>query len=227
MNQAADLYPKNIQMKGLTSEFDCYCRASHSGKAHKFLDRFYLSLGGEHNISNSLAVIGIGIELGIDLKIIKLALCQYQGTARRLEIKFKGKDALVLDDYAHHPTEIKATLAAARNLNFKRMVVIFQPHRYTRTKLLLEEFSGSFDLADCLILTDIYPAGELPIEGVSGESIYNKIKERWPGKTMYFLAKEKIKDFVLNNIQPQDLIITLGAGDIVKVADELVEELKR
>ncbi len=227
LNQAADIYPKNIQMKGLTSEFDCYYRISRSGKVHKFLGRFYLSLGGKHNISNSLAVIGIGIELGIDLKIIKLVLSQYQGAARRLEIKFKGKDVLVLDDYAHHPTEIMATLAAARNLNFKRMVVIFQPHRYTRTKLLLEEFSRSFDLADCLILTDIYPASEPPIEGVSGESIYNKIKERLPGKTMYFLAKEKIKDFVLNNIQPQDLIITLGAGDIVRVGDELVEELKR
>jgi UDP-N-acetylmuramate--alanine ligase len=227
LDQDADIYPKNIQMRGLTSEFDCYYRVPRLGKEHRFLDRFYLALGGKHNISNALSVIGIGIELGIDLKIIKLALSQYQGAARRLEIKFKGKDVLILDDYAHHPTEIKATLAAARNLDFKRMVVIFQPHRYTRTKLLLDEFSQSFDLTDCLILTDIYPASEPPIEGVSGESIYNKIKERLPGKTMYFLPKEKIKDFVLNNIQPQDLIITLGAGDIVKVNDELVEELKR
>jgi UDP-N-acetylmuramate--alanine ligase len=91
----------------------------------------------------------------------------------------------------------------------------------------LDEFSRSFDLADCLILTDIYPASESPIEGVSGESLYNKIKERLPEKPVYFLPKEKINDFVLNNLQPQDLIITLGAGDIVKVGDELVEELKR
>jgi UDP-N-acetylmuramate--alanine ligase len=133
---------------------------------------------------------------------------------------------MILDDYAHHPTEIKATLAAAQNLNFKRMIVVFQPHRYTRTKLLLEEFSRSFDLADCLILTDIYSAGESVIDGISGESIYNKIKERLPAKEIHFLAKDKIKDFLLDNMQPQDLIITLGAGDIVRVSDELVEELK-
>jgi UDP-N-acetylmuramate--alanine ligase len=227
LGEDADIYPQHIRMQGLTSEFDCYYRAHGSAKEHKFLDRFYLTLGGEHNISNCLAVIAIGMELGIDLKVIKLALSEYQGTARRLETRFRGKDVLILDDYAHHPTEIKATLRAARNLDAKRMVVIFQPHRYTRTKLLLDEFSQSFDLADCLILTDIYPASEPPIEGVSAEVLYNKIKERLPGKSIYFLPKEEISDFVLEHIQPRDLIITLGAGDIVKVGDELVAGLKR
>ena len=227
LGQEADIYPQNIRMKGLTCEFDCYYRIPHLGREHHFLDKFYLALGGRHNISNALAVIGIGMELGIDLKIIKQAFAQYQGAARRLEIKFEGQDILILDDYAHHPTEIKATLAAARNLNFKRMVVIFQPHRYTRTKLLLDEFSRSFELADCLILTDIYSASEPPIEGISGESLYNKIKECWPEKSIYFLPKEEISDFIIKDKQPQDLIITLGAGDIVRVGDELVERLKR
>jgi UDP-N-acetylmuramate--alanine ligase len=115
LSQDADIYPQNIKMRGLTSEFDCYYRIPRLGKEHHFLDKFHLSLGGKHNISNCLAAIGIGMELGIDLKVIKLALAQYQGAARRFEIRFEGKEVLILDDYAHHPTEIKATLAAARN----------------------------------------------------------------------------------------------------------------
>ena len=220
LKDSADIYPSNIQIKGLSSQFDCFYK-------NKFIDRFNLALGGEHNISNALSVIALGLELEIDLEVIKKTLSNYKGTHRRLEIKFNEKSYLVLDDYAHHPTEIKATLKAIRRLNYNRAIVIFQPHRYTRTKLLLDEFGQSFDLSDCIIVTDIYPANEPPQEGINGRAICDKIKEHSPHKEILFLPKEEIVPHILEIIEPGDLVITLGAGDIVKVCDELVEKLKR
>ena len=220
LKESAHIYPKNIEMKGLTSEFDCFYK-------NKFLARFYLALGGTHNVSNALAVIALGLELGIDLECIKKTLACYKGTRRRMEVKFSNNEYLLIDDYAHHPTEIKATLAAIKNLKSNRIIVVFQPHRYTRTKLLLEEFAHSFDLADYLILTDIYAASEPPLAGVTSRSIYDKVKEYAPNKQIDFLAKENIVGRLLEIIKPGDLVITLGAGDIVKTGDELAEELKR
>ncbi len=219
LKSGAHIYPKNIRIKGLSSEFDCFYK-------NKFINRFYLALGGRHNISNALSVIALGLELGIDLKFIKDTLSNYKGAKRRLEIKFDKDDYLLIDDYAHHPTEIKATLSALKNLKFNRLIAVFQPHRYTRTKLLSEEFGKSFDLADYIIVTDIYPAGERPQEGVSGKLIYDKIKERLPDKQIYFLPKEEIAAHILKIIKPHDLLVTLGAGDIVKICDELVEKFK-
>ncbi len=183
-------------------------------------------MGGRHNISNALSVIALGLELGIDLKFIKDTLSNYKGAKRRLEIKFDKDDYLLVDDYAHHPTEIKATFSALKSLKFNRLIAVFQPHRYTRTKLLSGEFGKSFDLADYIIVTDIYPAGERPQEGVSGRLIYDKIKERLPDRQIYFLPKEEIVAHILKIIKPHDLLITLGAGDIVKICDELVEKFK-
>ncbi|MFH1198635.1 MAG: UDP-N-acetylmuramate--L-alanine ligase, partial [Candidatus Omnitrophota bacterium] len=220
LNSNADVYAKNVKLNGLTSEFDCFSK-------NKFVDRFYLSLGGEHNISNSLAVIALGLELGISLDIIKKALKNFKGAKRRLEIKFSDDDYLFIDDYAHHPSEIKATLSAAANLARKRVVAIFQPHRYSRTKLLLDDFSKSFAQADCVIITDIYPASELPIPGIDGKLLYNKIKDQDPGKEVYFLARQEIQDFVARNMRSGDLVLTLGAGDIVKIGEELVAKFTR
>jgi len=218
LNSSAYIYPKNIKLMGLVSEFDCFYK-------NKFIDRFRLSLGGEHNISNALSVIALGIELGIDLQFIKETLAQYKGVKRRLEIKFVNANYMLMDDYAHHPTEIRATLSVVRNLKFNRVIAVFQPHRYTRTKLLLDEFGRSFDLADYVIITDIYPASEPPIEGINGRCVYDKIKEYAPNKEILFLPKEEIAAHILKVIKPQDLIITLGAGDIVKICDDLVERL--
>lgn len=218
LKDSAYIYPKNIVLKDLTSEFDCFYH-------NKFIDRFYLNLGGMHNISNALSVIALGIELKIDLDTIKKTLATYKGAQRRLEIKFNSNDYLILDDYAHHPTEIKATLSAIRNLK-NRVIVIFQPHRYTRTKLLLNDFSRSFDLADYVIVTDIYAASEAALEGIEAKFICDRIKEFHPDKEVYFLHKEEIPDHILKIIRPDDLVITLGAGDIVKSCDELVERFK-
>lgn len=216
----AHIYPKDIKMGILSCEFDCFYK-------DKFIDRFLLALGGRHNISNALSVIALGIELGIDVKLIKEALSGYQGARRRLEVKYNGNNYLIIDDYAHHPTEIRATLEAIRNLN-KRVIAVFQPHRYSRTKLLLDDFGKSFGLADVVMVTDIYPASESPLPGVNARVLCDKIIENSPrGKEVRFVVKENIVPEISGIIRKHDIIITLGAGDIVKVCDELVETIKR
>ncbi|MDD5155562.1 MAG: UDP-N-acetylmuramate--L-alanine ligase [Candidatus Omnitrophica bacterium] len=219
LSEEAQVYPRNISVNGLNSEFDCY-------RGNKLVSRFCLSLAGRHNISNALAVIALGLELGIEVKVIKRVLSEYKGAGRRTEIKFKNDQYLVIDDYAHHPAEIKATLAALRDVKPGRIIAVFQPHRFSRTKLLLEEFGRSFGLADYVIISDIYPAGELPIEGVSAVNILDKIKEHSPAKEAIYLPKEEISAHILRIMRPQDLVVTLGAGDIVRVCDELVEKIK-
>ena len=184
LDLAADIHPQDIKLNGLNSEFECIYKGRSIG-------RFNLALGGRHNISNALSVIALGLELGVDLSFVKKTLEQYKGAGRRLEIKFSGKDITVIDDYAHHPTEIMATLSAASNLKHKRLICAFQPHRYTRTKILLNEFASSFNDADEIIITDIYPASEPPIEGITGELLYNKIKDHYKNKKVIFLPKAK------------------------------------
>jgi len=219
LNPRADVYPEHILLKGLESEFDCICKG-------RLISHFSLKLGGEHNISNALSVIALGLSLGIDIKFIKDALCSYQGSARRLEVKFQDNDYTIIDDYAHHPSEIKATLKAAGNLKPERVIAIFQPHRFSRTKLLFNEFIKSFNAADCLIVTEIYPAGEEPVDGINGSSLSRGIKEYYKDKEVAFCPKEEVISRVYKIARPGDLIITLGAGDISRLSDELAEKFK-
>jgi len=219
LGEGAQIYPKDIKIRGLNSSFDCYDK-------DRFISRFELALGGEHNICNSLAVIALGLELGISPEVIKKTLANYKGAGRRAEIKFQDSGYLIIDDYAHHPTEIRATLSAVKNLSAGRLIAVFQPHRYSRTKLLLDDFGRSFGLADYVIVTDIYPASEPPIEGITGRRVFEKIKEYEPDKEAYFLAKEDIVGHILEKIRPGDLVITLGAGDIIKTNEELVARIK-
>ncbi len=218
LSKDAHIYPENIEINGLSSCFDCFYKGRR-------LDRFKLSLGGMHNISNSLSTIALAIELGIDSGVIKKALSTYKGTQRRLQVKSNFGDILLLDDYAHHPTEIKKTLEAVKNLEHNRMIAIFQPHRYTRTKLLLDEFGRSFDLADEVIITDIYSAGEEPIAGINARCIYDRLNTRGHRK-VNFLPKDEIVEYIIGIASPKDIIITLGAGDIYKIADELAQKFK-
>jgi UDP-N-acetylmuramate--alanine ligase len=216
LKDSAHVYARNIEFIGLVSQFDCFFK-------DRSLGRFELALGGRHNISNALSVIALGMELGIDLKFIKGALKDYQGARRRLELKFYDSDYSIMDDYAHHPTEIRATLKALRNLGRKKIIAIFQPHRYSRTKSLLDEFGKSFDNADAVILTDIYPANEIPIPGITARCVLDKIKQHAPQKDVLLLPKEQIGAYVLRIIRSGDLVVTLGAGDIFKVSDYLSE----
>ncbi|MDD5654559.1 MAG: UDP-N-acetylmuramate--L-alanine ligase [Candidatus Omnitrophica bacterium] len=213
-----NIYAEKIEIAGLASEFDVFWKG-------KFLERFHLSLGGRHNISNALAVIAVALELGVGLRLIHKALSTYQGTQRRLQIKLDHNDMLLVDDYGHHPTEIKATLSAISYLGRRRVIVIFQPHRFTRTKFLLEDFGRSFNLADRVYVTDIYPAGEKPIEGIDGALVAEKIKMNGH-KDVQFLPKGGIIDQVLKEARAGDLILTLGAGDITRICDELAEAIK-
>ena len=219
LTKDSDIHSKDVRMKDWLTEFECIYK-------NKPLGKFSLSLMGMHNVSNALSVIGLGMELGLDPKVIKEALATFKGSERRLQVKMEQDGILIVDDYAHHPTEIRAVLNAVRNLNSRRIVAIFQPHRYSRTKLLLDEFATCFDLSDYNIITDIYPASEEPIEGISGRSIYEKVKQSGHKETHY-LAKEEIVEHVYKILKPQDLVITLGAGDIYKVSNDLVARIKK
>lgn len=219
LENKADIYAEDIELKALSSEFNCFYKRQNIG-------RFSLALAGRHNISNALSVAALGLELGLDIKVIRRALGSYQGVRRRLEVKFSGESCMLIDDYAHHPTEIRKVLEAARGFNKRRVIAVFQPHRYSRTKLLLDVFPESLALADYIVLTDIYPAGEKPLPGVSSEFLYEKIQMRFPEKKVVFLPKDQISRHLIEVISQGDLVITLGAGDIVKVSDELAGMLK-
>ncbi len=219
LNKSADIYPQEIIFNGLTSSFSCFVKGEHIG-------RFSLALAGKHNISNALSVIALGVELGIDKEIIKNTLLTYKGAKRRIDVKLDNEKYLLIDDYAHHPTEICATLSALKGIR-KRLIIIFQPHRYSRTKNLIEEFGKCFSDADLVIITDIYAASENPIEGISALSVVESITRHSGRKGATFLPKKDIVKYISGIIKPGDAVITLGAGDITKVCDELVEELKR
>lgn len=224
-----DFYPENIALNEFSSSFDyCFSRAAGSRKTGggKPVIRINLPLAGRHNISNSLAVIALGQELGIGPEDIRKALASFQGTERRFQLKADTGGIKIIDDYGHHPSEIMATLLAAKNVKHKRLIVAFQPHRYSRTKFLMEEFIRSFGLADILLITDIYAACEEPIEGVSSEILCEKIKKRFPALEVLYLKKDEIAARVLEIVLPGDLVIILGAGDIGKLSYELAEGIK-
>jgi len=216
LNKGADITAGNIEINGLSSAFDCLYGDTLVG-------RFELALGGRHNISNALSVIALALELKIDRSLIQHVLKTYKGAGRRLDIRLQTDDLTLIDDYAHHPTEIKATLAAVRYLRAPRVVAVFQPHRYTRTKLLLKEFGNCFDDADSVIVTDIYPASEPPIEGISGRSVSERILNAHPGKDVAYIPRAQLLEHLAAVLQPRDVVIMLGAGDITKYTHELAQ----
>lgn len=220
LTPAAQLHPENIVFEGLRSEFDCSYRSSPLG-------RFTLALGGMHNISNALSVIALGKELGIADETIRNVLAHYKGAGRRLELKFAGHDVSLFDDYAHHPTEIRATLSALANLRYKRLIAVFQPHRYSRTRALMEEFSGCFNGVDRLIVTDIYPASESPIQGVTAQALTGKIRGFEAGKVVEYQPKDALLAHIMEIRRPGDVIVMLGAGDITRITDALAEEFAK
>lgn len=224
LDSRADIWAENIRILDLGSEFDCVLASKRLGKV-------VLPLMGEHNIVNCLAAILLCVELKIDFAKIQEAIKNYKGTKRRLEIKFKNSKIMVIDDYAHHPTEIRATLKAVRdNLgvgnSYSKIITIFQPHRYSRTKLLLSEFVNSFDLTDQVIISDIYAASEPKIEGIDARLLYEKIKKIKP-HGVYYSEKDRILEQVLDNLSGADVVLFLGAGDITKIADEFSERIKK
>lgn len=189
------------------------------------LGRIKLNVPGDHNIKNSLVAITIGLELGIDLEVIKKALESFAGVYRRFETKY-NKDILVVDDYAHHPTETNATLSGIRDGWKRRIVAVFQPHLYSRTQDFYLEFGRSFLNTDVFICTDVYPAREKPIEGVTGELIANAAKSFGHKNVIYEADKNKIPELLKSIYQENDIIVTMGAGDIWKYGEKFIELIK-
>lgn len=214
----ADITASEIHIDGNGSSYI----ANRNGNA---LGKIHIKSLGRHNVANSLAAIAVGLELDIPFEKIAQGLGEFPGVGHRFDVLGQVNDILVVDDYGHHPTEIKATLRAAREAYDKRIIAIFQPHRYSRVALLKDEFARCFYQADVLIVTEIYAASEEAIEGTSGEVLANAIKDYGHKHVIYVPEKDKIADVVCNMSVPGDLIITLGAGDIWRVGKEIVQKL--
>lgn len=184
------------------------------------LGQVTLNAPGEHNVRNALAAIGVGLELGMPFEKIKAGIARFSGVFRRFQVKHDTVDLMVVDDYAHHPTEVKATLQAARKgWPDRRIVAVFQPHLYSRTQQLHEEFGMSFFDADVLVVTDVYPSREKPIEGVDGNLIA-KDASSFGHKTVHYVAnKNELPENLSHLVQSGDIVITMGAGDIYKYGE--------
>ena len=219
MSSQADYQAKDVSLAPLGSRFKV---AHHGGD----LGWFELSIPGVHNINNSLAAIAVARELDVDVEIIRTALRGFSGVQRRFQVKGEVNGITVVDDYGHHPTEIRATLAAAKAGSGRRVVAVFQPHRYTRTQHLLDEFFTSFNQADTVIIMDIYAAGEQPIPGVSGRAIYEGVKRHGHKDAAFFADRDAVADHLAGMLKKGDVLITLGAGDVWKVGETLLEKLK-
>lgn len=224
-SDSADIYIKNIETEFMRTSFDVVCKSEELG-------RFIIPLPGTHNVLNALACIGVSIELQIAVTKIKEALRAFGGIQRRFEFKGEVDGITVYDDYGHHPAEIKATLRAAKeNLQYigadSRLIVIFQPHRYSRTADLMEEFALSFAEADLLFLMEIYPAGEKPIQGVTSKVLCENIRARGYGTVSCAGSSKEVISGVLAEVKRGDLILTLGAGNVWKTGELLLERLKQ
>ncbi len=184
-----------------------------------------LPLIGGHNVLNAAAVFGMGIRVGISEEKIRAAFSRFTGVSRRAEFRGEEKGISVFDDYGHHPTEIFATLRAVKNaIGDRRLVVAFQPHRYSRTRDCLHEFGPAFERADLLILTDIYAAGEPKIEGVTAEAVLRTMKQGAAPDALY-APRAKLPEFLVNLLQPSDVLVTMGAGDITQVGPQVLKNL--
>ena len=215
---ALDFRAGEVTQKKWESEF----RAFYQGKS---LGPFRLSTPGIHNVSNALVAIAVGMELDVPIDLIRNGLAAFTGVERRFHLRGEKSGIMVVDDYGHHPTEIRATLSAAKQGWGRRLVVLFQPHRYTRTRDLVGEFAHAFDQAEAVFITEIYPAGEPEIPGVSGERLVEAVRASGHPSVTWVDRKETLVERVLPSLKADDVVITLGAGDIWKTGLELLERL--
>ncbi|MBD0315373.1 MAG: UDP-N-acetylmuramate--L-alanine ligase [Nitrospiraceae bacterium] len=215
-----DFTATDVVLKQWGAEFRAHFRGKNLGP-------FRLAVPGIHNVSNALVAIAIGVELDIPVDLIRKGLAAFTGVERRFHLRGEVGNIMVVDDYGHHPTEVKATLAAAKQgWRERRLVVLFQPHRYSRTRDCMEDFAHAFDQADEVFMTDIYPAGEQPIPGVSGASLAARIQAAGHPSITFVERKESLPDQVMPHLKPGDLVLTLGAGDIWKAGTGLVARLE-
>jgi UDP-N-acetylmuramate--alanine ligase len=220
LESAADLVARRVHLSGMTSRFDVYQRGALLGECT-------LQIPGRHNVLNALAAVGVGLDLEIPFVTIARALAGFAGVQRRFQIRGTAAGVTVVDDYGHHPAEIRATLAAAKAGFDCRVVTVFQPHRYTRTRDLKTEFLTAFNQADVLVVMDIYPAGEPPIPGVSAEDLAEGIRAHGH-RNVTFLGSDRarIVEYVTEISRPGDLIVTLGAGDVSQLGPDILRRLE-
>lgn len=219
LNPQADVQAFEIHHKENTSTFTL-------ARNNKDLGPIMLQVPGKHNVQNALAAIAVGLELGVPFEKIKAGIEQFTGVYRRWETKGEVDGITIYDDYAHHPTECRATLAGAKAGWRRRIVCVFQPHLYTRTRDFYEEFAKSFLLSDVLIVTDVYPAREEPIQGVTGELIVNASKQFGHKEVHYVPDKKQVPDSLKSLVKKGDIVITMGAGDIWKYGEEFLKLMK-
>jgi UDP-N-acetylmuramate--alanine ligase len=190
------------------------------------LGRFHLRVPGLHNVLNATAAIAVGLELEVPIDTIRQAIAAYTGVDRRFQTRGQARGVTVIDDYGHHPTEIRATLAAAKLCNFGRVLAVFQPHRYTRTQHLLDEFAKSFHQADLVFVLDIYAASEAPIAGITAEVLAQRIRDCGHRSVEYTGGIEQTADAVVRKSRERDLVLTLGAGNVWQVGERVLEKLR-
>jgi len=214
----ADLNIVNPVYRGFQSQYQLRYRGQALGE-------FHLSIPGRHNILNATAAIAVGLDLGIPVSTLRTALDGFRGADRRFQLKGQARGITMIDDYGHHPTEVRATLDAARQSGDHRLVVVFQPHRYSRTQYCFEDFARAFYQADVLVISDIYPAGEEPIEGINSERLVDAIKTHGHKNARHIANLSDIASVLEPDLKTDDLVITMGAGNVWKVGEELLERL--
>ncbi len=211
----ADLIISDVALQGLSSEF----RLTYHGED---LGIFRLpSPPGIHNVRNAAAAAAVGLSLNVPADLIRAGLAKFGGVGRRFEIKGTYAGVTLIDDYGHHPAEIRATLEAARGCNYKRLLVLFQPHRFTRTQHLWEDFCRSFNQADIVVVTEIYAAGESPIEGITGERLAEGISAAGHKNIVYTTTLQAGMEYLLREARPGDAVLTIGAGSVGRVLEQL------
>jgi UDP-N-acetylmuramate--alanine ligase len=228
VSRQADYQARGARFEGLATHFEAFRRGERLG-------RFVMRMPGAHNMLNALAAIAVADELEVPLDVTREAISGFHGVQRRFTVlgqpmvvrNGKRGDVLIVDDYGHHPAEIEATLDAAQRGFNRRVVVAFQPHRYTRTKLLFEEFTRAFNKADVVLVTDVYPAGESPITGATGEALAEAIRAHGHRAVSFVKGKGGVGRALLDIVEPGDIVIALGAGDINASGRELLAMLER
>ncbi len=218
-NDHVDVKGENVEINGLGCRFHLRFRG-------KSLGEIELKVPGQHNVLNALGAAAVALSLGVDFPLIREAFLEFDGARRRFEIVASPGDVLIVDDYAHHPTEIRATLTAARQSG-RRVFCIFQPHRYTRTHFLWDDFTRAFEQADRVLISGIYSAGEQPIDGISSQALAREVQKRGHEYVYVMEEEEEILDYLQENTRSGDLVITMGAGDIWKTGREFAARKAR
>jgi UDP-N-acetylmuramate--alanine ligase len=220
LSAQADIRACEIKLEGLATSFVAQYRGERLGEIS-------FKMPGAHNVLNALAAIGVALELNVPFSVIQEGFRDFGGVGRRFQVKGEVNDIMVVDDYGHHPTEIRATLAAATSGWDRRLVVVFQPHRYSRTKELYDEFVKAFHDAAVLILTDIYSAGEEPIEGVTAEALARSVRQHGQKDVTHIADREELVGHLLEVLKPGDILLTLGAGNIWQTGELLLQKLEK